>query len=66
MIGTLGGSYTVNSKIIAVLQERMKSLEEKVEKHNQIVERTYRTESDLKTVFVEIDEIKENVKELKK
>ena len=34
LIGTLAGSYCVGNKTTAVIQERLRALEEKVNKHN--------------------------------
>ena len=44
MIGTLSGSYFSNRKSQALIAYRLEQLESKVEKHNSIVERTYRLE----------------------
>lgn len=62
LMGTLGGSYFSNSKTMAVTQEQIRQLKEKVEKHNQLIERTYKLEADVRTVFVEIDELKTKIK----
>lgn len=62
LIGSLVGCYFSNSKTMAVTQERLRQLDEKVEKHNQVIERTYKLESDVRTAFVEIDELKERLK----
>lgn len=59
LIGTLCGSYFANSKITALLSYRMQSLEEKVNKHNQVVERMAVAENSLKAAFRAIDELKE-------
>lgn len=61
LIGTLAGSYFANSKTTALLSYRMEQLEKKVEKHNQVVERTYKIEKDLNTAFMRIDELKEDI-----
>ena len=59
LLGTLTGSYFANSKTTALLSYRMEQLERKVEKHNQVIERTYKIEKDLNTAFIRIDELKE-------
>lgn len=59
LVGTLMGSYFANSKTTALLSYRMEQLEKKVEKHNSMIERTYKLESDMKTAFKRIDEIRE-------
>lgn len=61
LLGTLAGSYFANSKTTALLSYRMEQLEKKVEKHNQVVERTYKIEKDLNTAFIRIDELKEEM-----
>lgn len=38
------GVYISNRKSAAVMEWRIKSLEEKVDKHNQVIERTYKLE----------------------
>lgn len=47
---------------IARLEVKMDMLASTVEKHNNVVERTYKLESDVKTAFKRIDELCEEVK----
>ena len=42
LVGTLAGSYFASRKSTALIAYRLEQLEEKVNKHNQVVERTYR------------------------
>ena len=44
MIGTLGGAYFANKKSTALIAYRLEQLEKKVDKHNQVIERTYALE----------------------
>lgn len=44
LIGTLAGSYMSNRKMTALLDYRMAQLEERVNKHNEVIERTYKLE----------------------
>ena len=44
LLGTLGGSYLANKKSTALIAYRLEQLEEKVNKHNQVIERTYELE----------------------
>ena len=60
LLGTFGGIIT-SSKLTTY---RIEQLEKKVEKHNTVVERTYNLEGDVKTIQVEIEEIKEDVRSL--
>lgn len=41
LIGTLAGAYFSNNKTKALLAYRLERLEERVNKHNNLVERTY-------------------------
>ncbi len=44
LIGTLGGAYFANRKSSALIAYRLEQLEKKVDKHNNVVERTYALE----------------------
>lgn len=44
LVGTLGGSYMANKKTTALVVYRLEQLEEKVNKHNGVIERQYRLE----------------------
>ena len=44
LMGTLAGAYLANRKSTALITYRLEQLEAKVEKHNNLVERTYRLE----------------------
>lgn len=46
------------------LETKMDMLTADVEKHNTIVERTYKTEADLKTAFKRIDEHRERIERM--
>ena len=46
LIGTLTGAYLSNSKTKALLAYRLERLEERVNKHNSLVERTYHIEEE--------------------
>ena len=43
-MGTLAGSYLANRKSTALIAYRLEQLEQKVSKHNNLVERTYALE----------------------
>ena len=62
LIGTLAGSYCVGTKTTAVIQERIRALEEKVNKHNNLVERTYKLEGEMNTVHTLIEGIEDRLK----
>lgn len=59
--GTVFGSYMINNKTSALLQYRLQQLEAKVDKHNNVVERMALAETNLKSVWRNIDEIKEEL-----
>ena len=42
--GTLAGAYFSNRKSAALMGYRINQLEEKVDRHNQLIERTYKLE----------------------
>ena len=44
LAGTLGGAYFANRKSAALLLYRLEQLEKKVDKHNEVIERTYALE----------------------
>lgn len=44
LAGTLAGSYLSNKKSQALIAYRLEQLEEKVNKHNNLIERTYKLE----------------------
>lgn len=54
-------SIISNNQIVKV---KIEELEKKVDKHNQIVERTYKLESDVKTVFNKLDEERQRIERL--
>lgn len=57
------GIYVLVTKQIAVIETEIKELTKTVDKHNQIVERTYKLERDMSTAFMRIDENREGIKE---
>ena len=50
LAGTLAGSYLANRKSTALIAYRLEQLEQKVSKHNKLVERTYKLEEHLAVV----------------
>lgn len=56
MIGALGGSWIANRKSTALIEYRLKELEEKVNKHNNLIERTYQLEKEVAIIQEEIKE----------
>ena len=58
MVGTILGSWMGVRESNRMVNFRLDNLEKKVEKHNNVVERTAILERDLKTAFRMIEEIK--------
>lgn len=44
LAGSLSGTYFANKKSSALIAYRLEQLETKVNKHNEVIERTYRLE----------------------
>lgn len=55
LVGTLAGAYWGNRRSAALVAYRLEQLEQKVAKHNSVVERTYELEK-------QVDIIEEKVK----
>ena len=60
------GSWFLNNKTLAVLQERINQLEKKQDKHNQLIERVYGLEKDVDVAFERIRENAEDIDKLEK
>ena len=63
LVGTLCGTFAGIITSTKLTAYRIEQLEKKVEKHNSVVERTASLERDLKAVWHNIDELKDDVKE---
>lgn len=57
-IGALAGTYLSNRKSTALMEYRLKQLETKVDKHNNVIERTYKLEGQVSEMQHEIEDIK--------
>ena len=57
------GSWFINNKTLAVLQEKIGQLEKKQDKHNQLIERMYKLEGEVDIAF---EKIKENTQDIDK
>lgn len=62
LIGTLAGSYFSNKKTTALVTYRLEELEKKQDKHNNVLERMALAEKDIKNIYHQIDELKEDAK----
>lgn len=61
LIGSIAGILTANK----LTTYRIDQLEKKVEKHNKVVERTYKLEKDEAVFYEKLEEIERDIKELK-
>lgn len=59
LVGTLAGSFLGVIASSKLTQYRIQQLEEKVNKHNSVVERTYILEGQMQEVIHEIKDLKE-------
>lgn len=57
-LGSFCGVYLSNRKQTALMEYRLKELEKKVDKHNQVVERTFKLEGQMTEVQHEIQDLK--------
>lgn len=64
LIGTLGGSYFSNRKSSALISYRIEQLEQKVNKHNSIIERTYKLEEQEAVMEEQIKVINHRIEDL--
>lgn len=60
-VATLIGVILSNSKSRAVMEVKLDALTEKVEKHNQVLERTYVLEQDMAVAKHDIESLKGKV-----
>lgn len=55
LVGTLVGAYLANRKSTALIVYRLEELEEKVNKHNNLVERTYKLEQRMEVIEAKLE-----------
>ena len=64
--GTALTSWATINKVVAVLEEKISMLQYAVNKHNHVVERTYRLESEVEDALTHIEELRVDVHDLMK
>ena len=64
--GTALTSWATINKVVAVLEEKIAQLQYAVNKHNQVIERTYRLESEVGNALTHIEELRVDVHDLMK
>ena len=64
LFGTLGGSYLANRKSAALIAYRLEQLEQKVQAHNNLIERTYKLEERTEIQEEKIKAVSHRIKDL--
>lgn len=57
LIGTLASVYFVNKKTTTLILYRVDQLEQKVNKHNNLIDRMYKAESNIKLIQEEVEQL---------
>lgn len=63
-LGTLLGAYASNRKAAALTAYRLEQLEAKVNKHNQVIERTYQLEKHAEVIDEQIKVANHRIEDL--
>ena len=58
VLGTFAGSFFTNRKSMALIMYRLEQLEEKVNKHNNLIDRMYKAETNIEVIQEEVKNIK--------
>lgn len=66
LLGNILSGYFASNKTKTIIEMRLKALEDKVDKHNQVVERTYKLEQCRAVVEERLKNIEEDIDVLKK
>lgn len=54
VLGTFAGSYFTNRKTMALIVYRLEQLEKKVGKHNNLIDRMYKAETNIEVIQEEV------------
>ena len=66
MVGTLAGADLANRKSSALIAYRLDKLEEKVDKHNSVIERTFKLEEQAALIEERIKVANHRIEDLEK
>lgn len=66
LLGTLAGAYLTNRKSSAMIAYRLEKLEEKVDKHNSVIERTFKLEEQAALIEERIKVANHRIEDLEK
>ena len=58
VLGTFVGSYFTNRKSMALIIYRLEQLEEKVNKHNNLIDRMYKAETNIEVIQEEVNNLR--------
>jgi len=61
-VGTLSGSYYSSKKSYDLIEYRLQQLEEQVQKHNNLIDRTYKLEEQAAVHTEQINDINKRLK----
>lgn len=66
LAGTLTGAYFANRKSTALIAYRIEQLEKKVNKHNEVIERTYKLEEEQAVIHEQIKVANHRIEDLER
>ena len=66
LVGTLAGAYFATRKSSALIAYRLEQLEGKVDKHNQVIERTYALEESVALIDERVKVANHRIADLEK
>lgn len=58
VLGTFTGSFFTNRKSMALIIYRLEQLEEKVNKHNNLIDRMYKAETNIEVIQEEVNNLR--------
>ena len=58
VLGTFAGSYFTNRKSMALIIYRLEELEKKVNKHNNLIDRMYKAETNIEVIQEEVNNLR--------
>ena len=58
VLGTFAGSFFTNRKSVALIVYRLEQLEEKVNKHNNLIDRMYKAETNIEVIQEEVNNLR--------
>lgn len=58
VLGTFAGSFFTNRKSMALIIYRLEQLEEKVNKHNNLIDRMYKAETNIEVIQEEVKNLR--------